>query len=181
MPRIPDDDALDPVLRRAAETLREPVAGPVDMPARVRQAARRRDWHAAISWALEPRSIRVAPLGMAALAAGIAVLVLVGRNAPAAAPAPSVPASVVRFAVHAPGASTVALVGDFNDWDARATPLRSAVGDDGLWTIEVPLSAGRHEYAFVVDGTDWRATANATPNSDDFGRPNAVVFVTRSS
>ena len=133
-----------------------------------------------MTWAFAPRTIRVSPAGMLALAAGIAALVVFGRTTPPAA-TPPVPVKVVRFALQAPEASTVALVGDFNDWDTGATPLRPAAGSDGLWTIEVPLSVGRHEYAFVVDGTEWRATADAAPTTDDFGRPNAIVLVTRSS
>jgi hypothetical protein len=47
----------------------------------------------------------------------------------------------------------VALVGDFNGWDARATPLaRSA---DGSWTTTVSLAPGRHAYAYVIDDSAW--------------------------
>lgn len=177
----PDDELLDPTLQRAVETLREPVTPSAGLAARVLAQARTRPGRWSITWALEARTVRISPLAGLALAAGVAALVFIGRGTPPATPAPVAPASQVRFAVQAAGASSVALVGDFNDWDAGATPLRPAVGSDGLWTIEVPLSAGRHEYAFVVDGTEWRATADATPAEDDFGRSNAVVLVTRSS
>jgi 1,4-alpha-glucan branching enzyme len=77
----------------------------------------------------------------------------------------------------APAASRVSVVGDFNDWDAGATPLARMAGG-GVWTVEVPLSAGRHVYTFVVDGKRWVSDPSApADNDDDFGRPNSVVTV----
>ena len=56
----------------------------------------------------------------------------------------------VEFAVRAPRAKSVELVGDFNAW----TPglLRMRRGARGEWAIVVPLQAGRHKYLFLVDG-----------------------------
>lgn len=102
----------------------------------------------------------------------------------AAAPAPSGRAGaardtiyVTRFMLIAPGARQVALVGDFNDWDQGATPLVRVAGN-GMWTVEVPLEAGRYAYAFLVDGQHWVADPGA-PRAvgDDFGRPSSVVTV----
>ena len=84
---------------------------------------------------------------------------------------------VVQFVLVAPAAREVALVGDFNDWDTHATPLR-ATASDGLWTVEVPLAPGRHRYAFVVDGEEWRSDPGAPRASGaDFGTPSSVVTV----
>ncbi len=47
----------------------------------------------------------------------------------------------------------VSIVGDFNDWDPAATPLRRQ--DDGTWTTRLELAPGEHSYKLVVDG-DWR-------------------------
>jgi 1,4-alpha-glucan branching enzyme len=71
----------------------------------------------------------------------------------------------------------VALVGDFNDWDTGATQLRTTASG-GLWTVEVPLAPGRHRYAFVVDGEEWRPdpAAPRAPGAD-FGTPSSVVTV----
>ena len=77
----------------------------------------------------------------------------------------------------APHASSVALVGDFNNWDPKATPLRAA-STGGVWSVEVPIQPGRHLYAFVVDGTVWRpdpAAPQAT--GEDFGEPNSALTV----
>ncbi len=42
-----------------------------------------------------------------------------------------------QFAVWAPRAAEVTLIGSFNDWDPRATPLRR-VGSTGVWAIFLP-------------------------------------------
>ena len=43
----------------------------------------------------------------------------------------------VRFAVWAPNARRVSVVGDFNDWDGRRAPMRKRI-DSGLWEIFIP-------------------------------------------
>ena len=77
----------------------------------------------------------------------------------------------------APSATMVSLVGDFNDWEAAATPMEGTV-TDGLWTVTVPLAPGRYRYAFLVDGASW-VPDPAAPRAleDDFGRPNSVVTI----
>jgi 1,4-alpha-glucan branching enzyme len=53
------------------------------------------------------------------------------------------------FALWAPGAAAVAVVGDFNRWDGRLHPMRS-LGGAGLWELFVPgLGEGGH-YKFEV-------------------------------
>lgn len=84
--------------------------------------------------------------------------------------------SVIRFVLVAPGAKRVNLVGDFNSWDATATPL-VASSDGTTWLVEMTLAAGRHLYAFVVDG-DIVADPSAPRVVDrDFGVQNSVVLV----
>jgi 1,4-alpha-glucan branching enzyme len=84
---------------------------------------------------------------------------------------------IVHFVLVAPKATSVSVVGSFNDWDPTATPLhRTAAG--GSWVVAVPLQAGRHQYAFIVDGVHWTADPVAAPAvEDDFGVPNSVVTV----
>src|SRR3990170_4573175 len=43
----------------------------------------------------------------------------------------------VAFAVWAPNAVRVSVVGDFNHWDGRRTPMRNR-GDCGIWEIFIP-------------------------------------------
>lgn len=82
----------------------------------------------------------------------------------------------VRFVLEADSARRVHVVGIFNDWDPDATPLTR--DGSGLWTVEVPLPPGRHEYAFLVDGLRWVPDADAPrAPEDDFGTHNSVILV----
>jgi 1,4-alpha-glucan branching enzyme len=56
----------------------------------------------------------------------------------------------INFSCVAPSAKTVAIMGDFNDWDPNATPMKRQ--PDGGWVAQVPLTHGHHTYLFVVDG-----------------------------
>ncbi|WP_461415054.1 isoamylase early set domain-containing protein [Gemmatimonas sp.] len=83
----------------------------------------------------------------------------------------------VRFEFTLPGtAREVALVGDFNAWNAEATPMqRDAAGT--TWSTRIALEPGRHEYAFVVDGQRWVIDPLAPQVPDaGFGPTNAVVI-----
>jgi hypothetical protein len=157
-----DPDQL--FLERVAARLRQPV--PLsdrverDVLHRIRIEPRRR----------APWRKTIAPL---ALAAGIALVfgigVLVGRRSVEPLGMSSELRSV-EFVLRTSADSTVALVGDFNDWDPSATPLRSSA--------VVPLRPGRYHYTFVVDGTQWRRDP-AAPRAleDDFGTPTSVITV----
>jgi 1,4-alpha-glucan branching enzyme len=58
--------------------------------------------------------------------------------------------SVVFFLCSAPQAKSVSLVGDFNDWQPAAHPLRRM--PDGCWTARLELRHGSYRYLFLVDG-----------------------------
>jgi 1,4-alpha-glucan branching enzyme len=57
----------------------------------------------------------------------------------------------VRFAVWAPNASRVAVVGDFNSWDRRRHPMRVRYGA-GLWELFVPRVAPGSRYKYDILG-----------------------------
>ena len=64
-------------------------------------------------------------------------------------------ASGVHFAVWAPNARRVSVVGDFNDWDGRRHVMRNR-RDIGVWEIFIPdIGAGR-AYKFEIIGPDGR-------------------------
>ena len=85
---------------------------------------------------------------------------------------------VVRFAIAAPSAHDVALVGDFNGWNAAATPLRRDSAAN-VWVVTIPLAAGTYQYAFVVDGHAWVADPSGViALEDEFGAPSSVLTVT---
>jgi len=56
----------------------------------------------------------------------------------------------INFVCNAPQAGSVSVVGDFNHWDAAATPMRQM--PDRAWMATVELKHGHHRYAFLVDG-----------------------------
>jgi 1,4-alpha-glucan branching enzyme len=59
----------------------------------------------------------------------------------------------VRFAVWAPNASRVSVVGDFNAWDGRRHPMRSR-GGGGVWELFVPQLAVGERYKFEIRARD---------------------------
>src|ERR1700678_4141924 len=59
-------------------------------------------------------------------------------------------AKPVNFICVAPAARHVNLVGDFNDWDPGALPMKQQ--PDGAWLVQLPLTHGHHHYLFLVDG-----------------------------
>ena len=59
----------------------------------------------------------------------------------------------VRFAVWAPNAVRVSVVGDFNAWDGRRHPMRSR-GGGGVWEIFIPHAALGDRYKFEILARD---------------------------
>jgi hypothetical protein len=102
-----------------------------------------------------------------ALAAGLLVTVL-GRDTESTRP--------IELRLSAP-ASQVMVVGDFNDWDPAATPLRPG-NEGGTWTVELRLPPGRYRYTFLVDGRRWVPDpVEPRAADDDFGAPTSVLTV----
>ncbi len=197
-------DELDPILARAVAALRVPPALDSGFDDRVMAAVRyverpragkaRGRWVRASRWATASHVIELSPLRGLAAAAGLAALlasaVWLGRQTmgyPGSSVGNPAIATVesglrkVEFVLMAPNASEVVLVGDFNGWRPGATPLRPTERQ-GIWSVTVPLSPGRHEYAFVVDGKHWLSDPRAPrAPSNDFGSPNSVLTVTERS
>ncbi|MGC1480051.1 MAG: 1,4-alpha-glucan branching protein GlgB [Chthoniobacterales bacterium] len=57
----------------------------------------------------------------------------------------------VNFAVWAPNAQRVSVVGDFNHWDGRVHPMRKIVSA-GVWEIFIPDAAEGDHYKFEIRG-----------------------------
>ncbi len=58
----------------------------------------------------------------------------------------------VAFAVFAPAARRVSVVGDFNSWDGRRDVMR--VRGQGFWEIFVPGAAAGDKYKYEIVGSD---------------------------
>lgn len=142
-------------------------------------------WRRVVDWCVRPRTIRLSPAaGGLALAASAAIVILVVGVLPMSdTGAVEVAADqvVTRFVFIAPEASAVQVTGDFIDWSPDGLALENERGT-GVWTIDVPLEPGVYQYAFVVDGAEWRPDPRAVSHVDDgFGRENSVVIVSRES
>ncbi len=123
-------------------------------------------------YAIRGDSGRTATVASAPVRPESLVLASAGRAAP-----PADYAVPTQFVLEARRATRVALVGDFNAWDAKHTPLvRDSAS--GIWTATVRLVPGRHVYAFMVDGATWTLDPRAPSAHDpDFGTPSSVVLV----
>lgn len=182
------EEDLTPVEKRLAERVGAELRGPQvlrrDFDADVMAEVRRGPGpgEGTLGWWLRPRTVRVSPLaGMLAAAAIVLVALLPLLREPSGelpvADAAGGSSQPVQFVFYAPQAGSVALVGDFNDWDRGATPLQRAAGG-GFWSVTLPLPVGRHQYAFIVDGQRWMLDPDAPRTLvDDFGEPNSVVTV----
>jgi hypothetical protein len=131
----------------------------------------------ALAWLVSPRSVRLSPLAGAVAAAA---LVLAIRGLPRMQPEPATSSGdavvYVQFVLEAPSATSVAVAGDFSDWEP-AFALEDADGD-GVWSARVPVRPGVHAYMFLVDETSWQTDPNAGRYQDDgFGNRNAVLAV----
>lgn len=130
-------------------------------------------------WA--PRDLRwnlASAAAMACLALFVLGGVVVGRRTlkPVPATAAALPTVLVRLVVLQPNARTVQVAGDFNGWNPARTALEQI--SDGAWAVTIPLTPGRYEYMFVVDGKQWIADPFAAEQNDDgFGSRNAVLDV----
>jgi len=60
------------------------------------------------------------------------------------------PLRAINFICQAHQAKAVSLVGDFNDWNPQAHPMKHM--PDRSWLLTLELKHGHHRYAFLVDG-----------------------------
>jgi len=70
----------------------------------------------------------------------------------------------VAFAVWAPNARSVRVVGDFDRWDGRLLPMRS-LGASGVWELFVPGIGPGELYKYEVLGADGKLRVKADPLS----------------
>src|SRR6266545_3197920 len=153
----------DETVERVIQHLRRPMAMDAGLDARVMRAIARLP---------SPKRRARLLLPLLAVAAVLATVLIVAR--PWSWKRAS-KAGVLQFVLVAPQAASVALVGDFNDWDPARSPMQTA---HGVWATVVRLAPGRYRYAFLVNGVEWRADPSAPAAKDDeFGTPSSVVTV----
>jgi hypothetical protein len=198
----------DPIIERIAGEAKRPVAVDPDAKARLMAAIRAEGEPGSFEadtaefqlYRPAPRGITIPTRWLVAAAAGLVGIGIlagleVGRDSqkigppqvvattdpPSSLPASKTTDTVTTFVFVTHDASNVALVGDFNQWNAEATRMKRIAGSNA-WTVTLPLSAGRHVYSFYVVGADggekWLNDPNAPAAPDDgFGRRNSVILV----
>ena len=86
----------------------------------------------------------------------------------------------VHFAVWAPNAHRVSVVGDFNGWDGRAHPMRS-LGSSGVWEIFIPAARVGDNYKFEIRSRHGHILVKIDPFGFAFEIPPlSASIVTRS-
>ena len=68
----------------------------------------------------------------------------------------------VHFALWAPSAKHVGVIGDFNDWSARRHPMQS-LGKSGVWELFVPGLTYYDRYKFEIKTLTGKSFAKADP------------------
>ncbi|WP_137973072.1 1,4-alpha-glucan branching protein GlgB [Pseudomonas sp. F(2018)] len=79
----------------------------------------------------------------------------------------------VRFAVWAPNARRVSVVGDFNGWDGRRHPMRLRY-PSGVWELFIPRLGAGTVYKFEILGADGVLPLKADPLALEGERPPAT-------
>ncbi len=187
-----DDDLK---MKNIAHELRQPVRVSSSLDARIMRAVRElpRYGHSSL-WArlTTPRRVTIMPLSWGILAASLVVFATLGaahayqdvHRAAASAKAffPQSPkpqaAQRVQFVLVAPDAKKVAVVGDFNGWDASHADFQATHKGGGVWSVTAKVPVGHHRYSFLVDDSLWVADPIAPRAADnDFGVPNSAIVV----
>jgi chromosome partitioning protein len=92
--------------------------------------------------------------------------------------APMMTPDGVVFALEAPGARRVQLVGDFNAWMLDGNEL-APVGM--VWTSVLKLPPGRYRYRYVIDGNWCSDPLNREVEASPYGGHNSVIVVPENS
>jgi len=189
---VRDDDNVK--IRDVARALREPVRVDASFNERVMHAVREMPKHSRLSFWRRfamPRTITVRPVAASLIAASLIVFALVGLwhvsddldqaakpIAKAIFPPKVAPDQHVQFVLVAPDAKKVAVVGDFNGWDASHSAYQAQHRGGGVWAVLATVPVGHHRYSFVVDDSVWVADPTAPRVVDnDFGTTNSAIVV----
>jgi hypothetical protein len=74
-----------------------------------------------------------------------------------------------------PGARSVAVAGEWNDW--TPAPLGSAGAD--RWSGAFAIPEGVYHFVLVVDGTEWVVPGGVASVADGMGGMTALLVVAR--
>jgi 1,4-alpha-glucan branching enzyme len=71
----------------------------------------------------------------------------------------------------------VSIVGDFNDWNAEATPMKK--GKDGSFSVSIDFPLNTiYQFRYLIDGSRWE-NDDAADNYElsSFGTDNSVIII----
>jgi hypothetical protein len=84
---------------------------------------------------------------------------------------------MLRFVYIDEEANSVAVAGDFSDWEPIEM-TRQEVNGEQVWTGLVSMPRGEHNYMFVKNNEQWVTDPLASVHRDDgFGNKNAVIYL----
>ncbi|BDU02134.1 MULTISPECIES: 1,4-alpha-glucan branching protein GlgB [Nocardia] len=84
------------------------------------------------------------------------------------------------FAVWAPNARGVTVIGDFDGWSGNTAPMRT-LGSSGIWEVFVPGVGPGTKYKYRVHGADGRTVDHADPLAFATEQPPATASVVAES
>ncbi len=137
----------------------------------------------------QPRPVMWRPLWSAGIAATLLLLIVASPFIVTTHDEPDTPGDIpvrqiveettdrvmMRFVYIDNDAESVAVAGDFSDWEP-ITLTRQSINGDVAWTGTIPLPRGEHRYMFIKDGEQWATDPLANRFVEDgFGNKNAVV------
>ena len=78
-----------------------------------------------------------------------------------------------RVTFHVPGARSVAIAGEWNDW----TPVVLRRLDDGRWRADLALPQGAHRFSLVINGRKWMVPPGIATLPDDMGGQVGLLII----
>ncbi len=167
--QIAEVRALDVMLDRASEWTVEP---PPDLTRRIMANLPSRVAKGIWSWKVFHPFVAAASIVLALALGFFGRDMLLQRQ-----PVVSTQAQTVRIIFYSPEASSVALIGDFNDWGQREVSLAQA-SDRGVWEFSMSLKPGVYHYNLLVDGEKWVVNPkSSTLVPDGYGGYDSVLVV----
>ena len=165
---VAEFQALDAMLDKASEW---EVTPPPHLAQRIMASLPARPVSGLLSWRFLHPVVAAASL---VLAVGLGFL---ARDMLTGSQQLAVRSQQVRIIFFSPEASSVALIGDFNEWGQREVTLAQS-SDRGIWEFSLALHAGVYHYNLLVDGERWVANPkSSTLVPDGFGGYNSVLVV----
>ena len=172
---------LDP---RFDERVMEALNAPDVIPLHPTRQSRR-------PWLVRPWTLRVSPIGAFAAAAALVGVIAFGawrlnpvdlvqiasEQVTGLTPVANTGEELVvhQFTYYQKGLQSIAVVGDFNDWNADSTSMVEV--SPGVWTVSLRLRPDVYEYQFILNGKQRVTDPTMPQTSSDFGSPNSVVKV----